>query len=228
MNEITKALLEKTNWGNALFQSKLNPTLDKSSFLGLKMPELKEIERRFRGSEEEKAFLKELPHRYFDENWLHVVMISELKDFHSSIETINAFLPFVDNWAVCDSLKPKSFKKADPKILISLIKNWISSKETYTCRFGIEMLMDHFLDERFKKNYLTLASKVRSDEYYVKMIQAWFFATALAKQWDSSIIVLENDILPTWVHNKTIQKAVESYRISSERKEYLKKLKRKG
>lgn len=228
MNEITKTLLEKANERNALFQSKLIPTLDESSFLGLKMPELKEMERRFRGSEEEKAFLKELPHRYFDENWLHAVMVSEFKDFSSSIEAINAFLPFIDNWAVYDSLKPKSFKKADPKILISLMKNWIASKEIYECRFGIEMLMDHFLSERFKKNYLTLVSKVRSDEYYVKMMQAWFFATALAKQWDSSIIVLENDALPTWVHNKTIQKAVESHRVNSERKEYLKKLKRKG
>lgn len=158
---------------------------------------------------------------------MHALMIAQTSDFSSSIQEIEAFLPFIDNWAVCDSLKPKSFNKVEPKILLSYIRKWINSKEIYTCRFGIEMLMDHFLDKNFEKKQLTLVTKVKASDYYVDMMVAWYMATALAKQWDATIRVLEANLLPTWIHNKTIQKAIESFRISEEKKDYLRTLKRK-
>lgn len=227
MNEILIALKQYQDENYALGQAKLVPTLPKDCFLGLKMPRLREIEKEFRSSEMKKDFLKELPHRYFEENWLHALMIAQTSDFSSSIQEIEAFLPFIDNWAVCDSLKPKSFNKGEPKILLSYIRKWINSKEIYTCRFGIEMLMDHFLDKNFEKKQLTLVTKVKASDYYVDMMVAWYMATALAKQWDATIRVLEANLLPTWIHNKTIQKAIESFRISEEKKDYLRTLKRK-
>ena len=139
---------------------------------------------------------------------------------------LNSFLPFVDNWAVCDTISPKIFKK-HKKELIEKIKEWSQSDKTYTCRFGVEMLMTHFLDEDFKKEYLEMVANIHSEEYYVKMVVAWFFATALAKQWDYAVIYLENNRLDVWVHNKTIQKARESLRILEDKKGYLKGLKRK-
>lgn len=227
MNEILIALKQCQDEKYALGQAKLVPTLPKDCFLGLKMPRLREIEREFRSSEVKNDFLKELPHRYFEENWLHALMISHTNDFSVSIQEIEAFLPFIDNWAVCDSLKPKSFNKVEPKILLSYIRRWIRSKETYTCRFGIEMLMDHFLDKNFERKQLNLVTKVKANDYYVDMMVAWYMATALAKQWDATIRVLEANLLPTWTHNKTIQKAIESFRISEEKKNYLRTLKRK-
>ena len=156
---------------------------------------------------------------------LHGILISEIKDYEQCICEVEKFLPYVDNWAVCDIMSPKVFKKNKEK-LIKKIKSWISSDEVYTCRFGIEMLMSHFLDSDFKPEYLELPANVRSNEYYVNMMVAWFFQTALTKQWDSAIKYLEENKLSVWTHNKTIQKAKESYRISPERKQYLKTLKR--
>ena len=157
---------------------------------------------------------------------MHGAIISENKDFENCIELLNSFLPFVDNWAVCDTISPKIFKK-HKKELIEKIKEWSQSDKTYTCRFGVEMLMTHFLDEDFKKEYLEMVANIHSEEYYVKMVVAWFFATALAKQWDYAVIYLENNRLDVWVHNKTIQKARESLRILEDKKGYLKGLKRK-
>ena len=169
------------------------------------------------------SFIKELPHKYFEENQLHAFIISELKDYDECISQINVFLPYVDNWATCDQMSPKIFKKYR-KELINSIKGWLKSKETYTIRFGIGMLMYHYLDEDFNPVYLEMVSKIKSKEYYVKMMIAWYFATALAKQYESTISYIEENRLDTWTHNKTIQKAIESYRISEEQKEYLRKL----
>lgn len=171
-------------------------------------------------------FLLALPHKYYDENMLHALLISEMKEYDAIISHLEAFLPYVDNWAVCDIMSPKAFKKNKEKLILK-VNEWIRSKHTYTCRFGMEMLMSHYLDEDFKPEYLELPASVRSDEYYVNMMTAWFFATALTKQWESAIPYIENERLDIRTHNKTIQKATESYRITDTQKDYLKKLKRR-
>ena len=155
---------------------------------------------------------------------LHGLLISEIKDYEKCVELIDKFLPFVDNWAVCDIMSPKVFKKNKDKLILK-IKEWMKSDHTYTCRFGVEMIMTHYLDEEFKEEYIDMVSKIHSEEYYVQMVIAWLFATALAKQWDATITYIENQKLDKWIHNKTIQKARESYRITDEQKEYLKGLK---
>ena len=156
---------------------------------------------------------------------LHGILISEIKDFDRCVEELEKFLPFVDNWAVCDTTAPKVFRRNREK-LMKYIEKWSSSKEAYTCRFAIEMLMTHFLDDDFRDAYLEIPAEIISEEYYVNMMVAWFFATALAKQWDKTISYIEENRLGQWVHNKTIQKARESYRITEEQKEYLKSLKK--
>ena len=207
------------------FLSKLTPNVSEDTIIGVRIPEIRKLAKKLVKNNEYEDFLKELPHKYYDENLLHGAIISESKDFEKCIKLLDNFLPFVDNWAVCDTISPKIFKKYK-KELIEKIKEWSQSDKTYTCRFGVEMLMTHFLDEDFKKEYLEMVADIHSEEYYVKMVVAWFFATALAKQWDYAVIYLEDNRLDVWVHNKTIQKARESLRISLEKKEYLKKLKR--
>ena len=206
------------------FQSKLIPNVNKDNIIGVRTPELKKLAKSLFKSGDYLTFLEDLPHKYFDENQLHAFIISEFKDYDACISYINKFLPYVDNWATCDQLSPKVFKKNTDK-LINQINNWIKSKEVYTIRFGIGMLMKYYLDDNFKKEYLDLALSIKSDEYYVNMMIAWYFATALAKQYDDTILVLEKRRLNPWVHNKSIQKAIESYRITDDEKEYLKKLK---
>ena len=208
------------------FLSKLTPNISEDTIIGVRIPEIRKLAKKLVKNNEYEDFLKELPHKYYDENLLHGAIISENKDFENCIELLNSFLPFVDNWAVCDTISPKIFKK-HKKELIEKIKEWSQSDKTYTCRFGVEMLMTHFLDEDFKKEYLEMVANIHSEEYYVKMVVAWFFATALAKQWDYAVIYLENNRLDVWVHNKTIQKARESLRILEDKKGYLKGLKRK-
>ena len=208
------------------FLSKLTPNVSEDTIIGVRIPEIRKLAKKLVKNNEYEDFLKELPHKYYDENLLHGAIISENKDFENCIELLNSFLPFVDNWAVCDTISPKIFKK-HKKELIEKIKEWSQSDKTYTCRFGVEMLMTHFLDEDFKKEYLEMVANIHSEEYYVKMVVAWFFATALAKQWDYAVIYLENNRLDVWVHNKTIQKARESLRILEDKKGYLKGLKRK-
>ncbi len=207
------------------FLSKLTPNVSEDTIIGVRIPEIRKLAKKLVKNNEYEDFLKELPHKYYDENLLHGAIISENKDFENCIKLLDNFLPFIDNWAVCDTISPKIFKK-HKKELIEKIKEWSQSDKTYTCRFGVEMLMTHFLDEDFKKEYLEMVANIHSEEYYVKMVVAWFFATALAKQWDYAVIYLENNRLDVWVHNKTIQKARESLRISMEKKEYLKKLRR--
>ncbi len=207
------------------FQSKLIPNIDSNSVIGVRTPVLRKYAKELIKSNNYKDFLQELPHQYFDENQLHAFIISEIKDYDECINYINNFLPYVDNWATCDQMSPKVFKK-HPKELIEAIKEWMKSKDIYTIRFGIGMLMQHYLDEYFKSNYLKMVAKVNSKEYYVNMMRAWYFATALAKQYKDTIPYIEKNKLDTWTHNKTIQKAIESYRITLEQKEYLKKQKR--
>ena len=206
------------------FQAKLVPTIEPSTILGIRVPKLRAIAKSYMRDQECQVFLDSLPHNYYDENMLHAILISEMKDYDKCINRLEAFLPYVDNWAVCDIMSPKLFKRYRGD-LMTRIKVWIASEETYTIRFGLGMLMTHFLDEDFRLEYLDMASSIRSDEYYVNMMIAWFFATALAKQWEVSLPYIEGKKLDDWTHKKAIQKARESLRISKEKKEYLKGLK---
>lgn len=208
-------------------QAKIIPNVEANTIIGVRTPELRNLAKKMIKENNYKTFLEELPHTYFDENQLHAFIISELKDYDECITYLDKFLPYIDNWATCDQLSPKVFKKNKDKLLKE-IKVWIKSKETYTIRFGIGMLMSHFLDEDFDKKYLELVSKIKSKEYYVNMMISWFYATALAKQYDDTIVYIENNKLDIWVHNKTIQKAIESYRITDKQKDHLKSLKIKN
>lgn len=207
------------------FQYKLTPNILKEKMIGVRVPDVRKLAKKYFGTVEGDKFIKNLPHDLYDENILHGLLLSEMKDYDTCVEEVNKFLPYVDNWAVCDIMSPKIFKK-HKKELISEIKKWIKSDKVYECRFGIEMLMSHYLDELYDSDYLELPAQVKLDDYYVKMMIAWFFATALAKQWDSAIVYIKENKLNKWVHNKTIQKARESYRITEQQKEYLKSLKR--
>lgn len=224
MKTIEELLFELRDEEYAAFQAKLTPSVDRELFIGVRVPEVRKLAKQLKNEPTASEFIRELPHKYYDENMLHGLLVSEIKDFDKAIEETNRFLPFVDNWAVCDIMSPKVFKKHKAE-LIESIRKWTGSDETYTIRFGIEMLMSHFLDEDFKAEYLEIPAVIRSEEYYVNMMIAWFFATALAKQWDAAIPYIENNRLDKWTHNKTIQKAVESYRITDEQKAYLKTLK---
>ncbi len=206
------------------FQVKLFPTLDSEVIIGIRTPELKNYAKNMVKNNNYQDFLNELPHKYFDENQLHAFIISNLKNFDDCLLYINKFLPYVDNWATCDQMSPKIFKKNHDKLLDN-IYIWLKAKETYTIRFGIGMLMQYYLDDDFKVDYLHLVAKIKSNEYYVNMMKAWFFATALAKQYHKTIPFIENHQLDVWTHNKTIQKAIESYRITDSQKEYLRSLK---
>lgn len=225
MLSITKRLLKLENKKNGDFIFKLTPNIKRESVIGIKNPVLRKIAKEFLNDKELFKFLNELPHKYHDENMLHSLLISEIKDYKSVVILINKFLPYIDNWMVCDVLSPKKAFTKNKNLLIKDINKWIKSKDDYTIRFGLEMLMSFFLDEDFKKEYLIYPSKIRSKEYYVNMMIAWLFATALAKQYDSTIIYLKEKKLDKWTHNKTIQKAIESYRISYKNKIYLKTLK---
>ena len=209
------------------FQVKLIPTVDPETVIGVRTPELRQYAKQLIKSEDIGAFLNHLPHQYFDENQLHAFILSAMKDYDECVNRVDRFLPFADNWATCDQMSPRVFKKHRQELLKE-IKRWIRSGEPYTVRFGIGMLMEHFLDEDFKPSYLAKVAKIRSDEYYVNMMIAWYFATALAKQYDQTLPFIEEQKLDKWTHNKSIQKAVESYRITPEQKEYLKTLRRKA
>ena len=224
LDEIKNELFKMQDTAYRDFNSKLIPTVDKSLFVGVRTPELRKYAKQLAKREDIEEFLHLLPHKYFDENQLHAFIVSEIKDFKSCVDRVNEFLPYVDNWATCDQLSPKVFKKHH-KELITYIKEWLESDKVYTVRFGIGMLMEHFLDEDFDINYLETVSNIRSDEYYVNMMIAWYFATALAKRYESVLPFIEKRSLDIWTHNKAIQKAVESYRISTERKTYLRELK---
>lgn len=224
LNEIRVELFKMQDMDYRDFNSKLIPTVDKESMIGIRTPDLRKYAKQLGKSSDVIEFLQTLPHKYFDENQLHAFIISEIKDFKSCVDRVNEFLPYVDNWATCDQLSPKVFKKHH-KELITYIKEWLKSDKVYTLRFGIGMLMEHFLDEDFDILYPETVSKIRSGEYYINMMIAWYFATALAKQYESVIPFIENNSLDIWTHNKAIQKSVESYRITDEQKSYLRGLK---
>ena len=206
------------------FQSALTPTVDAKTAIGVRTPELRQYAKELVKREDVGEFLSDLPHKYFDENQLHAFILSEMKDFDECMEAVNRFLPYVDNWATCDQMSPKVYKK-HKKELLSQVKKWLKSKETYTVRFAIRMLMVYFLDEDFDISYPGMVAKIRSDEYYINMMTAWYFATALAKQYEAILPFIEERKLDGWTHNKAIQKAVESYRITDEQKNYLRSLK---
>lgn len=203
------------------FNASLVPTLDKNSFIGVRSPELRRLAKKYTKDERIEAFLSALPHKYQEENTLHGFIISLEKSFDKAIAETERFLPYINNWAVCDVTSPKIFGKNKLELL-EYIKKWIKSDETYTVRFAIGMLMRHFLDEEFEPWQMELVISVDSEEYYIRMMQAWYMATALAKQYDAAFEVIKAKKLPKWTHNKSIQKAVESYRITDERKEILK------
>lgn len=223
--DIQKRLLELSDEKNADFSAKLTPGIDREKFLGVRIPASRKLAKEIIKGNEHKDFLNNLPHKYYDENILHSILISEIKDYDECIKYIDDFLPYVDNWAVCDTMSPKAFKNEHERLMNDILR-WVDSDQTYTIRFGLKILMAHFLDNDFKKEYLEIPAKIKSDEYYINMMIAWFYATALAKQWDSTIVYIENGVLDKWVHNKAIQKARESYRITAEQKEYLKSLKK--
>ena len=224
--EIRKKLFELQDESYRELQKKIIPTTDPGSVIGVRTPQLRAFAKELLKDGDVTAFLDDVPHRYFDENQLHAFILSEIKDYSRCIAEVECFLPYVDNWATCDQLSPKVFKKHRPELL-EHIKTWIASDETYTIRFGIGMLMQHFLDEDFDPAYPEMVAAVRSDEYYVNMMIAWYFATALAKQYEAVLPYIEGSRLEIWTHNKAIQKSVESYRITPEQKEYLKTLRRK-
>jgi hypothetical protein len=224
IEEIRKRLFKLQDKKYRDFQCKLIPTLESTTIIGVKTPELRRYAKELVKQKDIQNFLYILPHQYFEENQLHAFIISEIKDNKQCLEELNRFLPFVDNWATCDQLSPKVFKKNRSE-LIDQIKQWVCSDKTYMVRFGIGMLLEHFLDDDFDPIYLEMVSKISSAEYYIRMMIAWYFATALAKQYTKALPYIEEQRLDIWTHNKTIQKAVESRRITLEQKEYLKCLK---
>ena len=224
MQEIMDLLFSKQDIKYRDFQAPLFPGIAKDRFIGVRTPDLKKLAKELFGSETANKFIETLPHQYFDENQLQAFLISLIKDYQTCLKEVERFLPYIDNWGTCDQLNPKVFAKHKEELIVP-IKKWLKSKHTYTVRFAIGLLMQHYLDESFKEEYMELVMAIKSEEYYINMMIAWYFATALAKQWDTAIKYIEEKKLFPWVHNKTIQKAVESYRINDEQKVYLKTLK---
>ena len=223
MELITNMLWERADGGYRDFQSKLIPSLPKESIIGVRTPALRALAKELQGSELAASFLQELPHAYYDENQLHAILLSASKDYEECRELLERFLPYVDNWATCDILSPKVLRKR-PEATLEAIQRWLGSTHSYTVRFGMEMLMSYYLDALFEPRFLAWVAADRSEEYYVRMMVAWFFATALAKQYEATLPYLEQGLLPEWTHKKTIQKACESYRITAEQKLYLRSL----
>ena len=221
MEEIQKHLFELQDMAYRDFHSRLMPDIDKETVIGIRVPVLRKYAKSIAGTELAEKFIKELPHRYYEENNLHMMLITRIKDYEKCLSEIERFLPYIDNWATCDFPAPKCFEN-HKEDLLPVIKRWIASSETYTIRYGIGMLMRLYLDEDFDPEYVRIVAEVKSDEYYVNMMIAWYMATALAKQWDAVIPFIEEHRMSDWVHRKTIQKAVESYRITDEQKDYLK------
>ena len=224
MTDLQKKLFELQDLNYKAFHQRLIPTIAPERIIGIRTPDLRKFSKKFAQDNDTQAFLNELPHKYYEENNLHAFIIEKIKDYDKAMFETEKFLPYIDNWATCDMFKPKVFSKNTDKLILK-IDAWLESEKTYTVRYGIRLLMSYYLDENFKTEYLEIVSKIRSQEYYVNMMIAWYFATALAKQYDSAVKFLEDFKLDKWVHNKTIQKSVESNRISPEKTAYLKTLK---
>lgn len=227
MTAIQKELYALQDTDYKVFQTKLMPTVDPDTVIGVRIPLLRKMANELWKDGSAEYFLQSLPHETYEENNLHGYLVEKIRDFDEAVAAVEAFLPYVNNWATCDTMSPKVFGKY-PDRLYEKIKEWMASGETYTVRFGLGMLMRWFLDEHFTPEGPRLAASVRSEEYYVNMMIAWFFATALAKQYDAILPYIEEKRLKPWTHNKAIQKAVESYRITPEQKAYLKTLKIKS
>ena len=223
IEEIRKELNSLQDPGYREMQIRIIPTVKAERIIGVRTPDLRKMAKKYGNSGEAGVFLGDLPHAYFEEDQLHAFIVSGMKDYGECLRALNRFLPYVDNWATCDQMSPRVFRK-HRKELTESIREWIASKEVYTVRFGIGMLMEHYLDEDFDLAYPEMAAAVRSDEYYVNMMIAWYFATALAKQYETMLPYIENHRLDPWTHNKTIRKAIESYRITPEQKAYLRTL----
>lgn len=206
------------------FNSSLIPNLPKEKFIGVRTPALRSFAKELLKEGSQTQFMKDLPHKYFEEDNLHALLIMGIKDFDLCLSELRLFLPFVDNWATCDMLRPKVLKK-EPERLLGFIYELSERDKTYEVRYGIGLLLSFYLDGEFHISQAEMVAEIRSDEYYINMMIAWYFATALAKQYESTLPFIESKVLPEWVHNKTIQKARESYRIPDETKEYLKTLK---
>lgn len=205
------------------FNARLVPNRDKAEFIGVRTPQLRALAKALYGTDEAEAFMRALPHEYFEENQLHAFLIEQIKDFDACLAALDAFLPYVDNWATCDQLNPKVLGRDKPRLL-ARIRLWLESDEPYTVRYAIGQLMRWFLDEDYLPEYSALVAGVQSEEYYVRMMAAWYFATALAKQYDAVLPYFTARRLPVWTHNKAIQKAVESYRVCDEHKAQLRAL----
>lgn len=228
MTDLQKRLFSMQDIKYKEFHSKLMPTIDPETVIGVRSPRLRKLTSEIRNDSETNAFLHSLPHKYYEENNLHAFIVSGFRDYGKALEYTENFLPYIDNWATCDAFAPKVFGKKREEFL-PVIKEWIASDKPYTVRYGIGMLMRFYLDdEYFSEDLLALAADIKSDEYYVNMMVAWYFATALAKQYDSAIRFINDKRLPVWTHNKAIQKAIESRRISPETKEYLRTQKIRG
>ena len=223
-NEIVAELFRFQDKKYARMQAKIIPTVSPDRIIGVRTPVLRDFAKSLSKDQDIGEFLSYLPHQYFDEDQLHAFVISLERDFDKCIAEVDAFLPFIDNWATCDQLSPKAFKK-EPEKLLPYIQIWIKSDKTYTVRFAIGLLMQHFLDDHFDLKYADEVAGIRSEEYYIRMMIAWYFATALAKQYELVLPYLEDKRLDDWVHNKAIQKSIESYRITDEQKAYLRTLK---
>jgi 3-methyladenine DNA glycosylase AlkD len=205
------------------FQGRLVPSIPKEAILGVRTPDVRKIAKEIKGTEEAERFLAALPHKYYEENLVHFFLIAMIRDFDECAKAVEIFLPYVDCWPVCDQSSPKVFAKNHEKLL-PLIKKWIGSEHVYTARFGIRMLMNEFLAEDFRPEYLEMVASVQGEDHYIKMMVAWFFATALAKRYDESIVYMEERRLEPWTHKMAIRKAIESFRVSDEHKEYLRTL----
>lgn len=223
MSGVSERLLALANEKNAAFTARLIPNVPPETILGAYQPQLRALARELRGTPEAETFLRQLPHTLHEENLLHAFLLDGVRDFGACLAEVERFLPHVDNWAVCDSLRPKGFAKHRAELLPH-VERWLASGETYTVRFGLGMLMCHYLDGDFEPRFLDLAAAVRSEEYYVRMMTAWYFATALAKQYDAALPYLRERRLDPWTHNMTIRKAVESRRVPEAQKQFLKTL----
>ena len=223
MTELQRSLFELQDLKYRDFQSKLLPKTEKEKIIGVRTPILRKFAKEYAQTKEAQKFLQELPHQYYEENNLHLMLVTQIRDYKKCLKEVTQFLPYIDNWATCDLPLPKCFEKHKAELIVD-VKNWIASNDTYTIRYGIGVLLRLYLDEEFKDEYPKLVSAVISDEYYVNMMIAWYFATALAKQWEAVIGYLKDRKLPEWVHRKTIQKAIESNRITEEQKAELRGL----
>lgn len=226
MTNLQKKLFQMQDKAYKEFTQKLMPTVPHEKVIGIRTPHLRSFAKEFFKTQNFQKFLNKLPHKYFEEDNLHTFVIEQIKDYETAIQETEKFLPFIDNWATCDMFLPKVFKKHKEELLPKIYE-WMKSKNTYTVRYAIGILMKLYLDEDYKSEYLKLVASVKSDEYYINMMKAWYFSTALSKQYSEAVLYLQNNVLDKWTHNKTIQKAIESNRISPKTKEYLKSLRKK-